>query len=651
MIFTARARPKEYQKTGLETSIIAKGVNVRLNHPFEELEFYAEAFNKSKTRVEARKEARKCYARVKQVHRNKVEVVDMTPNMKKQLDELNITDDMLDKDKIQPLCPSRGKAGGMNHALEILDEHLLSNDNEGSPHYPSLRKEGVGTLLFGVFDCRHMGQQGFWEGVVPNFYRYTDEKDKKKNQNYHKAESNAGNSLREPLMQGQEDGADLESNRDSNRGSLPDQQDSFELEIDPKIKFVQLPQTFAGLTLLEDFFDMRNEYGFRMSNTVRSGVGAVTSCGTNAVWKCVLKHEQLVKEKKGKGGNKETQEQSFDKSDIHPYSDNGFHGETKTELSDGHSVKINPHRILSYRFNTQTMIEDTASSHDAILDGEKSVYHFDRKVLGARKGAGDYLAAVFRWSQGGVQLLFTSYFTCPKCCERTPSRVSYCHDILHFHCSEQLSLLCAWSSFLQQWEPVVQGTASEEKKCCDNCCKTFSSLFKRILRAWWPWMFLILFIFPIVFTIIILQQVDVNEEPVQGPLHIQWYFFNQKWCNGFWRLQADNDDNFCSKQNFAILSLFFNEWYAVYFVWMMALVIGAWRSRRFATYIIMLENTTYFFNSISAFFWAFFPIYMSITGTIPLKYDPAALTFGGLWLEFWTWVILYIIKSWSPPGK
>ena len=29
---------------------------------------------------------------------------------------------------------------------------------------------------------------------------------------------------------------------------------------------------------------MRNEYLFRMANTVRTGVGAITSCGTNAVW-------------------------------------------------------------------------------------------------------------------------------------------------------------------------------------------------------------------------------------------------------------------------------------------------------------------------------------------------------------------------------
>ena len=52
--------------------------------------------------------------------------------------------------------------------------------------------------------------------------------------------------------------------------------------------------------------------------------------------------------------------------------------------------------VVDYRFNTQTMIEDTASSHEAILKGKKGIYHFQRLVLGARKGAADYMAALFR---------------------------------------------------------------------------------------------------------------------------------------------------------------------------------------------------------------------------------------------------------------
>ena len=56
------------------------------------------------------------------------------------------------------------------------------------------------------------------------------------------------------------------------------------------------------------------------------------------------------------------------------------------------------------------MIEDTASSHDAIIAGKKGVYLFERLVIGARKGTSDYLAAVYRWSKGGVQLFWTSYW-------------------------------------------------------------------------------------------------------------------------------------------------------------------------------------------------------------------------------------------------
>ena len=94
-----------------------------------------------------------------------------------------------------------------------------------------------------------------------------------------------------------------------------------ELEINPKVAFVQLPQTFTGLSIREDFFDMRNEYLFRMANTVRTGVGAITSCGTNAVWNYPL---------------------------------------------------LDATTPLAHKFNEETMIEDTASSHEAIVAGARA---------------------------------------------------------------------------------------------------------------------------------------------------------------------------------------------------------------------------------------------------------------------------------------
>ena len=191
---------------------------------------------------------------------------------------------------VTPLRQCRGKSGGMNHAVDILDAYFVRHSKLVQMLVWFQRNEvytKTPRMFFAIFDCRHMGTQGFWDAVIPNFYRYKSHKN--------------------PWQR--------------------------EIEINPNVSFVQLPQTFAGLGREEDFFDMRNEYGFRMANTVRSGVGAITSCGTNAVWNYPL---------------------------------------------------VDEHMPLKHRFNEETMIEDTASSHEAIINHRKGVYHFQRLVLGAR---------------------------------------------------------------------------------------------------------------------------------------------------------------------------------------------------------------------------------------------------------------------------
>merc|ERR1719502_1877550 len=218
-------------------------------------------------------------------------------------------------DVVEPLRECRGKSGGMNHAVAVVNGYL----HHYSRTMRRVRKrrdyalkeddaKQVGHLLFAIFDCRHMALEGFWDSIVPQFYRYTN----------------------------------------------PNNPWSAELEINPKVAFVQLPQTFTGLSIREDFFDMRNEYLFRMANTVRTGVGAITSCGTNAVWNYPL---------------------------------------------------LDATTPLAHKFN-----EETASSDEAIVAGRKGVYLFKRLVLGARKGTADYVAAVFRWSKGAVQLSWTSFW-------------------------------------------------------------------------------------------------------------------------------------------------------------------------------------------------------------------------------------------------
>ena len=96
------------------------------------------------------------------------------------------------------------------------------------------------------------------------------------------------------------------------------------------------------------------------------------------------------------------------------------------------------------------------------------------------------------------------------------------------------------------------------------------------------------------------------------------------------------------------MSLVFYGPYLAYIFWMCIVATAAFKYRRIATYVILIENTTYFCNSSSAFFWSFLPFYMATTGTIPFSYDPAFLTLGGFWLELWTWVLLSIIKEWAP---
>jgi hypothetical protein len=428
-----------------------------------------------------------------------------------------------------------------------------------------------------------MGQQGFWDGVIPHFFKYTD--------------SNASKATKGKSGKKAEEEADAEN---------PILLSSNGLMVNDKICFVQLPQTFACLDLPEDFFDMRNEYGFRMSNTVRSGVGAVTSCGTNACWKISLAPYEL--------------DASGD--------DSGLLARSKSTYRNEESAHLSERRVLTYRFNTDTMIEDTASSHEAVLKGEKSVYHFRRDVLGARKVAADYLAAVFRWSQGAVQLFCTAYLKCPE------------FPI----CTQIYQNLCGKKEGQITWVPLTNQSA-ERKTCRQGCylgCR--KHLYIPIRDAWWPWIMLLVYIAPIVITTINLQMIDLDKD-----YPTDWY--GHYWCNGLFEHSARHEnkqDIRCSRENFAIVSLFFNRWYFVYALWMILTAVLAYKIRIVATFSIMLENTTYFFNAISAFFWVMLPIFMSITGTIPFRYDAAMLTFGGLWLEIATWQLLLEIKSWAP---
>ena len=129
----------------------------------------------------------------------------------------------------------RGKSGGMNHAVAVVNGYL----HHYSRTMRRVRKrryycgdaadaKQVGHLLFAIFDCQHMALEGFWDSIVPQFYRYTNPE--------------------QPL--------ELRSSRDQSESSV-----------------LAAPADFYWVVHPRDFFDMRNEYLFRMANTVRTGVG------------------------------------------------------------------------------------------------------------------------------------------------------------------------------------------------------------------------------------------------------------------------------------------------------------------------------------------------------------------------------------------
>ena len=191
---------------------------------------------------------------------------------------------------LAPLLRCRGKAGGMNFAVKVLEEREYEKqDADPDHHVPSL-------TLFAIFDCRHMVTPGFWEQTILHFFR-----------------DRAG-----------------------------------EVHLQPSVKYCQVPQNFIGVDLATDYLDMQNEYLFRYVNCMRDGVGAVTSCGTNCVWAI----------------------------------ERGFEYEEKT------------------------MIEDTATSHKVLLEGFEGTYHYEKLIFGTPKENMDFLAAIFRWSRGAVQLFW-----------------------------------------------------------------------------------------------------------------------------------------------------------------------------------------------------------------------------------------------------
>ena len=107
---------------------------------------------------------------------------------------------------LAPLLRCRGKAGGMNFAVKVLEER----EHERAASDP-LNQQLPALTLFAIFDCRHMVTPGFWEQTILHFFR-----------------ERAG-----------------------------------EVSLQPSVKYCQVPQNFIGVELATDYLDMQNEFLFR----------------------------------------------------------------------------------------------------------------------------------------------------------------------------------------------------------------------------------------------------------------------------------------------------------------------------------------------------------------------------------------------------
>jgi hypothetical protein len=325
MIYSNRGKPEQREKSVVKRRVLCPGVYACLNGspelPALEPSTYYDHSAPSpypspyEGRISHGEAHRRCYGLVNRKLKframegnnvNVYELINLSEDMKKIKAQLIVrfpqkhkvldNDDRIELPEswLNPQQRCRGKAGGMNFSVRVLE------DRENLELSLGLKSTPPNLKLFSIFDCRHMVTPGFWEQTILHFFRDMN-----------------------GIVQREE-----------------------------TVMYCQVPQNFVGIELKTDYLDMQNEYLFRYVNCIRDGVGAVTSCGTNCVWAI----------------------------------ERGF------------------------EYEERTMIEDTATSHKVLLSGYEGTYHYEKLIFGTPKDNKDFLAAVFRWSRGAVQLFWLSFF-------------------------------------------------------------------------------------------------------------------------------------------------------------------------------------------------------------------------------------------------
>jgi hypothetical protein len=267
-----------------------------------------------------------------------------------------------------PMTTSRGKAGGLNFAANYLYKWHLKFE-PADQWDPELKTEEPQFKpgLFSIADARHQYQPSFMESCIPYFFK-------------------------EP----------------ENDISIP--------ERDPEVAFTQVPQFFPEMHDESDFLDNNNAMYFRINGTIRNCCGGASSCGANGTWQLgdprdddkkygLCKEYYVSSRKYPEGWQKEWAEGYIWEIEPNP------HVDTQEEMM----LQLGPKKSLKERtiFHESCKIEDTASSLNAVLRGQRSQYVNMRLSYAMTKAPVNYLAAVQRWAEGAVVLMLQTYVDMP----------------------------------------------------------------------------------------------------------------------------------------------------------------------------------------------------------------------------------------------
>lgn len=270
-----------------------------------------------------------------------------------------------------PQVTSRGKAGGLNFAANYLynwhlwkghGDHNGNSERPGEPDYlPS---------LFGIADIRHQFQAAFMTSCIPYFFKPGEKK----------------------------------------------------LERDAQVAFTQVPQFFEDERTVDekDFLDNNNAMYFRINGTIRNCCGGASSCGANGMWQLNDPrddHAQYGLEKHYFTEDfypLDTVPDAWDPDWAEGYTweiEANPHVDTEDEIQEN----LGPRKQIKERsiFHESCKIEDTASSLNAVLRGQRSQYVNMRLSYAMTKSPISYLAAVQRWAEGAVVLMLQTYIDMP----------------------------------------------------------------------------------------------------------------------------------------------------------------------------------------------------------------------------------------------